>query len=424
MPTRYGVHSALLLTVLFVLCVGFEAALGLTPRGNWVIDGKETLSDATAIFEGNITIMPGAELTVTASVLIFNCTNASRYGVIVKPGGRLAMTNVRLTTINASEGFWFECHGAIEARSCRIEHVFSDVIGSEWAGGFRITSDNPVVENCIFDHTKGFGVRFDGCRSIVFRGNLVTQASTGLVVNASSGVVADNLFWNNSDRHVVISNSNGVDFTNNKLNETGLGALIMSACDNIRTAHNRYEGEFYVVYAKNARVEMQNERLSGGQIHIESIENSRITLIDCLLEKERVNALSGSRVEMMRQVTVWAGSGAGGLSGVIVTVRDQAKTMVGEGMTAEDGTVRLLVSEFTVTESGLQLRGPFEFRGVKGIYSGRVRAEIPAGGLVKVKMGLPWLFIGIGAAFLVLVLIIVFRPPAGGRKRSRRSGRG
>jgi len=417
----YGLYLALASAMLLLSQAGLAAALTGDARssGNWIVNGSETVSGVTEVWHGNITVSATGQLTMSNSAFVFNSSSLVRYGITVEKGGRLSMVNSRLASVNASEGFWFLAEGSVEIRDSRIENVFAGTTGLNWIGGFRIRSDSPVIENTVLMGSLGYFVRFEGCNNVLFTGNTITNASTALFLNRSKGVVKDSLFTNNSDRHIVIESCDGVEVLNNKLNDTGAGAFIVSMSRNIESRGNYYEGGLYGVYARDAIIQMEGDNVTGAVVCIDAEEGSKITLIDCLYDKESVAANSGSQVVVRRTIKVRAVAGSKSVSGAIVTVRDSNKNQLAEATTDDDGKAEFTITELLVTEEGAAEGSPFRFKAVKGIRSvSRTFATLGTEEL-ELKMALPWAFIIGAALFIVLAAFVVASPPRTRKSRKK-----
>lgn len=418
-----GLHLALASALFLLTQAGLAVALTGDARssGNWVVNGSERLLGITEVWHGNITVSATGQLAIVDSVLVFNSSSLVRYGITVEKGGKLSMSNSRLASANSSEGFWFLSEGLTEIRNCRIENVFAGTAGLNWIGGFRIRSDNPVIENTVLAGALGYFVRFEGCRNVLFSGNTVTGASTAIFLNRSTGVVKNSLFNNNSDRHIVIESCDGVDVLNNKLNDTGAGAFIVSMSRNIRSSGNHYEGGLYGVYARDAIVEMTGDNVTGAMMHVEAVDGSKLTLIDCFYDKEAMSAKEGSEVLLRRTIRIRAVVGSKPVSGAIVTVQDSKKSQLAEVRTDENGRVEFTITESLVSEKGAAGGGPFKFKAVKGIRSVSKTFTTLGTEELELKMALPWAFIVGSALFIVLVAFVVTRPPK--TRKSRKKSR-
>jgi len=422
--TRIGIPAAFLIFSC-LLCPVF--CQGSTARGDWVVDDAQTLT-GTTIWEGNITVESGGYLTITGATLIFNSTNTSHRGIFVEQGGRIKVENSWISTVNESNGFVFYSNGSVEISGSRFEYIFGTTVGIVWIGGFRVTSDDPVVEGSQFIDAMGFGPRFEGCENVVFRDNTVTRCSTGLLFEESNGVIQGNIFTNNTDRQVVIRGCELVSFINNTVNLTGMGGLIVTRTGMVETSGNYYEGSYYVIYASNgSTISMDGEYIIGDQIQVESRDNSDVLITDSVLDINRVNTVSGSSVSIKRHVKIRVVSGnENPVSGALVKVLDPDKELVANGTTNDDGIVQFLLSVADVTvnpfkpsEPDRELFGPYDFRALKGIYSASGSANITTNYNLEVKLQFPWIFVGGAAGVVVLIAVIVLAPPSGGRSKKR-----
>ncbi len=415
-PTAF---PALYPALAFAMLLLAHTVLVSGQTGDWIVNGSEAVSGVTEVWHRNITVSATGQLTIANSALVFNSSSSVRYGITVEKGGKISMTDSRLASVNSSEGFWFLAEGSLEIRDCRIEDVFAGTAGEDWIGGFRITSDNPVIENTVFAGSLGYFVRFEGCSNVLFSGNTVTRASTALLLNRSTGVVKNSLFSNNSDRHIVIQACDGLEIVGNKLNDTGAGAFIISASRDIRSSGNQYEGGLYGVYARDAIVRMERDNVTEAVVHVGAEEGSKLTLIDCLCDREVVSAKGGSQVILRRTIRVRAVVGSKPVSGAIVTVVDSKKNQLVETTTDEDGRAEFEITELLVTESGPAEGSPFKFKAVKGIRSVSKTFATLGTEELELKMALPWAFIVGAALFIVLAAFVVASPPKARKSKKK-----
>lgn len=422
------------LFLLLLLQLPFQSTLGqgsVDIMGDWIVTGEETISSRTQFWNGNITVKAGGVLTITGAVLFFNSTsNRSHQGIVVEKGGSIRMQNVRLTTVNKSHGLTFLANGSVEMRDCRVEGIFTKrTLTGSWTAGFRVLSDNPIIEGTTFSRGLNFGPRFEGCQNVLFKGNTVTTSSTGLQLEGCSGKVLENVFYNNTDRQVVIRGCEGVEFRNNTVDMSGMGGLIVSGSKDVETSGNTYQGDFYVVYVSNhSRVTMMGETISGSQVHLEARDGSRVTLLDSRIRLNQTRVVDESTIESSRTVKVRVISGEEPVSGAIVRVKDHEKLLVAEGTTDDDGMAEFVLLEGTIKTSGTgqsvqTLAEPYRFQAVKGLYSASGSADISANPLIEMKMSLPWAFIIVGVLVVAAIVLVAFSPPGGG-KRSKKGKKG
>lgn len=421
-----GIILVLVFTSIFLCQIALVAGSDFSDipsEGNRLVSDKETLLGITRLWNGNITIVGGGELIISQSKLIFNSTNATHQGFFVETGGKIIMRDSMITTTNASEGFLFFSNGSVEIRRCRIESIYDYTVGLKWMGGFRIYSDNPVIEDSIFIRASGYAIRFEGCENVLFANNIVTQASTAIHMNRSTGVLRGNWFQNNSDRQVIIHECDGVEFTDNVINRSGMGAFVVVRSKNLDARNNTYDGPFYVIYATGSTAEFVGEEVTGDQIQVEGRENSKLSFLDCSLDLEKIQVKSGSEITVRRIVELRVLSGEKPVANAIITVKDAQGTVVVEDRTDDGGIAQFVILEAVVKESGLERYGPYEFKAVKGLYSASGSADISINPQIELEMSFPWLLIIGFAVILILVIVIVVMPPKQTKRKRLKSKR-
>lgn len=391
-----------------------------TARGEWLVSGQESLLNGMYSFKGNITVISGGDLSISNSTLIFLSNNFTHAGFIIEEGGRISIVDSKITTANRSGGFIFFCHGLIEVQRSRIENIYDNTKGLRWIAGLRITSDNPVIEDSVFNHASGYALRFEGCRNVRFSNNTVTQASTAVLMNRSTGIIQDNWFHNNTDRQVVIQESDGVQFLSNVINETGMAALVVVGSKELKAENNTYAGPLYVIYAAESTLKLSGENISGEQIHLEALKNSAVTLFNCRMDPQKLRTKGNSNILIKEALKARVSSGGKPMPGAKVTVKDSNGAVVAEGTTDSEGLVSFVLKKAEVTDTGLKAFDPFEFKAVKGLYSASGSFTVAPNDIIELSMKLPWLYIIGGGIFLVLIIIVVVSPPKSSRKKSKR----
>jgi hypothetical protein len=417
--THWGI--ALVAFLLLVLGPAVSAQVSeIPPRGEWLVEGTEALIGATNVWNGNITVAPGGELTIRRSTLIFNSTEFVHYGIVVQGGGKIVIQESNLTTAvsNGTMGLIFLVDGSVEVRDTAFQYMYGFTQNVTWISGFKIASESPVVEGSFFYGGAGFGPRFVGSTDVVFRDNLVVGSSTGILMEDSTGVLEGNFFQANTDRQVVIRDCDGVEFTNNTLNLTGMGGLVVVRSRNVLTGDNRYDGDFYVIYVSDRSfVTMSNEEITGQQIQVHARGESSVTILDTPLNFSKIQVIQGAEVVVERTVTVKVVAGGNPKSGAMIDVFDADELLVAEGTTGDDGTADFEIAVLRVTDAGSDPYGPHEFKAVKGIYSASGSADISVSGRIELTMSLPWMVIaGIGVVVVVAILLAVTAPRAGKKK--------
>lgn len=408
--------------LLFVAVVGAMQVSGadfsdLEPQPDLVVDDRVEIRDVTQLYEGNISVLAGGELHLAGSVIVFNSTEQKHYGVIVEEGGAITITNSRIRATNKTIGFAFSSYGRTQIRDSRFEGIYDEYIAHEWVGGFRIFSDNPVVTGSKFLDAHGFGIRFQGSNNVTFIDNMVSGTSTGLTLDDSSGLVKDNIFYNNTDRQVLIRGCDKVEYDGNSVNFSGMAGLVVVNTTEFTSTDSFYEEGLYVVYVSGSECEFTHDNFEGRYIVLEGREGAMVTMFDCGLNVSQVQAKSGSQIKIDRYIWLKVLSGDDTVDDAIVKVENSDGTLVAEGTTDETGIAELRMTVARAKDSGLEVYDPHTFKAVKGLLSGSGTANITSNSQIELQMSLPWLYIIGGLVFLAFVVVIVVMPPAGRRKR-------
>ena len=418
---RWVLRGFILLGILVLLSEISYAEESLPSTKGMEVVGTQSIVDKSLFLDGNVTVENGGELIVENSILTFHSNQTYHPGVYVEKGGSLVMRNSTLEATNLSEGFSFLAEGRVDIRNCEIGGIFTTTVGLKWIGGFRIRGDNSLIRDTVFARARGYAVRCEGAKNFTFSNNLIYATATALLMNQSSGSIVGNWFFNNTDRQVVIQNSDGVRFENNIVNGTGMGGVIIVDSRNVESKGNQVEGPLYVVYIKRSQVTMEKDVLAGPQIQLDAENSSSVIAEDCAIDVGKAHTKGSSQILMKRTVRVRVLKNGNPVEGAIVSVKNVDGDSVAKGQTGKDGVAQFLLTEARVVDSGSKLFDPHTFKAVKGLRSFTGTANITSQSQVELNLRLPWGLISLVTIFLVLAAIVVLVPPKSRRLRKGRA---
>lgn len=109
-----------------------------------VVNDTLEITDTIVILNGNLTIGPAGNVTITGSELQVNSTNVTRYAITVQQGGRLTLTD-SLVTRNRTFGFDFIVNGSMVIENSTVSwmNTFNGIEDS----GLYVRSSDVVIGN-------------------------------------------------------------------------------------------------------------------------------------------------------------------------------------------------------------------------------------------------------------------------------------
>ncbi len=418
-----SMRSSKPLVWILIIVFGFQATVmgfaDLEVRDDWAITDKQVVQGETRLYAGNITVESGGELLLDEAVFVFNSTEDKHFGILVEEGGTIRIENSRIRTVNQSIGFAFFAYGSVDIKGSNFESIYDSTLNRTWMGGFRIFSDDPVIEDSTFTGGRRYGVRFEGCENIRFVNNVIRETSTALSVTESSGVISGNWLHGNSDRQVFVKRCGNMDFQSNILNGTGMAGLVLINSTEFQSSDNVLDGGFYVVYASGSQGEFMGDELYGDYVVLEGRDNSEIKMFNCLANVSKIQAKSGSTISFQKTVNLRVVRGGNPVENAIVEIQDADGSVVAEGRTNSSGLASFKMIAMRASESGVENSDPHQFKAVKGLFSSSGQANISTDSRIELEMKLPWLFIGVGALVAILVILVVFMPSLRSGKKKR-----
>jgi parallel beta-helix repeat protein len=248
--------------------------------GDWYVNDTQSYTDENIILSGNLIINSGGHLTLNHVILAMNCTFDGEYGIEVKDGGTLIITDIdcdpatvndfsNLTdspfdTDNGSFDFDFEyAFMAYPGSSLTItnsivrEAGYGDLNG---AYGIQSNSDNTTIENCTFSDNY-YSIFLYNAMDYKVGNNDISNSEYGIYSYVSRGTIFQNdLGYNENGIRIwgfddEIRNNN-VFFNNNIGMEINGNNLVVDG----NTVNDNYHG----IYSKfAANVQISNNEVFG-----------------------------------------------------------------------------------------------------------------------------------------------------------------
>ncbi|MBM4249259.1 MAG: hypothetical protein FJ149_07470 [Euryarchaeota archaeon] len=131
--------------------------------GDWVVSSPTAVRDAAIELQGNLLVNSGASLALGNCSIKFNCGSDGQYGILVKTGGALTMTDgtvISKTTGGKAWCFEVEPGGTLTVKGSEI-----------WYAGYENVADNSAM-------------------AVYVQGNTLIEDS--LIVATCKGIIAEN----------------------------------------------------------------------------------------------------------------------------------------------------------------------------------------------------------------------------------------
>lgn len=151
--------ALLAVAALWIVAAGASAA-GVPPSdGDWTVTTAVTLEDGAAILHGDLTVAAGGDLTLRNYSLLFDCSEPKEFGIAVRPGGALRVTDgSRLGATRAGVQWTAYAEAGSTVRVVRSTVAWCGI--PEWGEGevttnwrnisFCVETDDAVIEGSLF----------------------------------------------------------------------------------------------------------------------------------------------------------------------------------------------------------------------------------------------------------------------------------
>jgi hypothetical protein len=298
--------------------------------GDWTVTDVTSISGATIVLDGNLTVLPGGVLTLTDCVLVVNCSYPGQFHINVRGGGEFHLRSSNLTALNTSRRFDFtadplsvleiwrsEVHGAgsnwTESGATNGVLVrtgnaaISDSLFSENLEALHVRDCSPTVTNCTFINNSAACVAHNS--SMVFRDCLVANGSrSGVELRDQTDISITGCNFSGNFRWAVVANQSSVTVARNSFfrnfisvqsedcrrmvlqDNTFTGDLFTAfwlvRCGSGLLSNDTVQGAYrYGLYELGSNVTAVNTTLnsSGYDIHLE--EASSADLVNCTFNR-------------------------------------------------------------------------------------------------------------------------------------------
>ncbi|MEA3559816.1 MAG: right-handed parallel beta-helix repeat-containing protein [Candidatus Thermoplasmatota archaeon] len=310
---------------------------GYETAGDWTIQAGDDInwSAATIIVSGNLTVESGGVLALDNVELIMNSTIDGGYTINIEPGGRLRMTNGRISSGNPLYHYNMTLGGEVFMESVQISEVWGDP-EEYWEHGISLTSDqitindcnflncagavlhvldsDPIITNCRFYHNGGMAAIFDGHSSPLFKDNLVYRQTFGIFVAYYASPLLDgNTLYDLADVGITFNGIRIPKAVNNTIHDCPIGMLLWYSnaylegndvfnCETgiqIMVDSNPeiiscmlYDNDMSGIVMNGSRATMEDTILQGNMFDgIKIFNGSNLELIDCSILNNKDDGL-------------------------------------------------------------------------------------------------------------------------------------
>jgi len=262
------------------------------------------IANENYILKGNISIVPGGNLTLVNSTLVFEKAGNSSFGIFIEPGGEFHTTDldddpattadfsiIKSNTSSGVPGQNFEIH-AMPNSTISFERTFI------YQSKIIIESSRNLISNCVIADSDD-AVIFKNSTYNIIRNSLIDNITgTGITDSNSSELNIRDVYINNCSTGIKLDNSVNVWFTdisiiNSKIGilaESSSGKLIQSSiyinnCSTGIKLDNSVNAWFTDISIINSKIGILAESSSGKLIQ-SSIQNTDmdLSMINCEFE--------------------------------------------------------------------------------------------------------------------------------------------
>lgn len=214
------------------------AAFSQPKTGDWIITGKEVVSNRSLAISGNILIKNGGRLTLNHVTLKMNLRKNLQYKISAEPGSSLSVYDCRIDSADSRYRFPFNVEGA--------KFVLKD---SELrsTGLYMKYTSGPIVEGNHIYHKNADGIILDNTGGASIRDNEIIHLGGGNfgieIMGSGNNLVANNTL---KDRGIdfkeglfIGSNSRKNRVLNNKIEDYYGGIVLRNAVSENYVAFNK-----------------------------------------------------------------------------------------------------------------------------------------------------------------------------------------
>jgi len=210
------------------------------PTAYWTgrsITSAETFSAQIIYCSGNLSIESGGSLTLNNSILYVSCESDAQFGIFVKSGGTLAITNESLVSaFSTAEGyysFWYQPGSAGSIYNSTVEAAWTPSTESRSfinQAGLLVEAADFLVSGSTIQGSKGNGLEtFNASRFRASNSSFISNEASGLLVRNSSGVSLEgNSFSNNNGNGLYLEGTAEVTALGNTINSNNIGVKVFN----------------------------------------------------------------------------------------------------------------------------------------------------------------------------------------------------
>jgi len=206
------------------ICNNLRKKLVVVPL-DWVVTGKETVTDQTITVVGNLTVQSGGNLTLNNVGLFLTSVVDGQFGIYVENGGFLYIYNATILPFYPLYMYKFAVYGNMAMVNCNVSYMW----GVEGGGGdlstsgLSIHSDNVSVLNSTVSYCKTVGI---GCyaspfisgNKIMYNGNNNDCRYGGVYcAPETSPIISNNTFIDNKESNIYSGGYAAPKITNNTI---------------------------------------------------------------------------------------------------------------------------------------------------------------------------------------------------------------
>ncbi len=217
--------------------------------GDWTIEDGDVVnwSAATITVNGNLTVESGGVLEMDNVELIINSTVDGGFGIEVREGGVLRMTDGLITSVNPHLHYNMTLDGEVYMRGVQVSEVWGDP-EEYWRHGIAVNSDDttleecsfmnnngavlhiyssdPTITGCRFYNNQGMAAVYEGRSGGLFKGNRIYRQPFGMfVLYYASPLIENNSIYQLQDIGITFNGIMSPRAVNNTIRDCPLGML-------------------------------------------------------------------------------------------------------------------------------------------------------------------------------------------------------
>lgn len=201
----------ILANINFSLDNNFDVCANPIPdKTDYTVTGTLSISNENFTHTGSIIVTNGGHLTLENVTIFFKRDPAVTSNVcefIIENGGKLEMSKSRIGSVSGTENYLkmnFIIDGDAVIKDCEIFNV-----GKPFGDGFKISSDNVILERTTIRDSATYGIQIQNVVSTIKNCVVINNLGEGIIVHGAAPSISDTIIKNNGAGGIFVEDFEG-----------------------------------------------------------------------------------------------------------------------------------------------------------------------------------------------------------------------